>query len=77
MRTLVDIPDDSVRQLDALAAHAKRSRAAEIRDAIDRHIRAKTDLSWITAGAGHWRDRTDIVDGLAYQDAIRQDRDAG
>jgi hypothetical protein len=31
MRTLVDIPDKDIEQLDALAASSKRSRAAEIR----------------------------------------------
>ena len=36
MRTLVDIPDEDIEKLDALAAAAKRSRAAEIRDAIQR-----------------------------------------
>ncbi|MBV8972042.1 MAG: ribbon-helix-helix protein, CopG family [Sphingomonadaceae bacterium] len=75
MRTLVDIPEDALRTLDALAATARRSRAAEIREAIDRHIRAKTERAWIDAGAGYWKNRTDVGDGLSYQDAIREDRD--
>ncbi|WP_374944848.1 CopG family transcriptional regulator [Sphingomonas sp.] len=74
MRTLVDIPETDIRKLDELASHARRSRAAEIRDAIARHIHAKTDQSWIDAGAGYWKDRDDIGDGVEYQRAIRHDR---
>jgi predicted transcriptional regulator len=75
MRTLVDIPEADIRKLDELAASGRRSRAAEIRDAIDKHIRAKTDRSWIDAGAGYWKDRDDIGDGVDYQRAIRHDRE--
>lgn len=75
MRTLVDIPDADIRTLDELAAKAKRSRAAEIREAIEGHIRTKADKSWITELAGYWKDRNDIGDPVEYQRSMRADRE--
>lgn len=75
MRILADIPEADLERLDALAAREKRSRAAEIREAVRRHIEEKSDLSWIERGAGYWKDRTDIGDGVEYQRAIREDTD--
>ena len=75
MRTLVDIPDDVVAHLDALARQNKRSRAAEVRDALSHHVRDRTRNDWIAKGAGYWKHRTDIVDGLDYQDKVRNSRD--
>jgi len=77
MRTLVDIPEEDVRKLDALAAKSKRSRAAEIREAVERHIHQAADTSWIYGdGFGYWKDRTDIGDAVEYQRALREDRDS-
>ena len=75
MRTLVDIPDEDIKKLDALASKAKRSRAAAIRDAVKLYL-AQNDNSkdWIERGYGYWADRTDIGDGVEYQRAIREDR---
>lgn len=75
MRTLVDIPEADIRSLDELAAKAKRSRAAEIREAIEGHIRTKADKSWIADLAGYWKDRDDIGDPIEYQRSMRADRD--
>jgi len=75
MRTLIDIPDEVVADLDALARRNGRSRAAEVREAVRDHLYAKTDNSWIARGAGYWKDRDDIGDGVEYQRAIREDRD--
>jgi len=74
MRTLVDIPDQDVQQLDALAAEAKRSRAAEIREAIRLHLERRCNNDWIRRGAGYWKHRTDIGDAVEYQRAAREDR---
>lgn len=74
MRTLVDIPDDQLAALDALAQREKKSRAAEIRDAITQYLNAKSSNDWIRRGAGHWKGRTDIGDAVEYQRAIREDR---
>ena len=77
MRTLVDIPEEHIRKLDTLAVKARRSRAAEIREAIERHLRGAVDKSWIYGeGYGYWKDRDDIGDGVEYQQAMREDRDS-
>ena len=75
MRTLVDIPEADVRKLDELAAKMNRSRAAEIRAAVEQHLRGTSDKSWIAASAGHWKHRDDIGDGVEYQRIMREDRD--
>lgn len=74
MRTLVDIPDDDIRKLDALASRAKRSRASAIREAVKLYLVKNDDNDWIERGYGFWADREDIPDGLEYQLAIREDR---
>ena len=75
MRTLVDIPDEDIEKLDALASRSKRSRAAAIRDAIRLYlVQQGDDRSWIDRGYGLWADRDDIPDGVEYQRALREDR---
>lgn len=74
MRTLIDIPDDVVNELDQLARRRNRSRAAEVREALSNHLRDQTSNDWIERGAGYWKDRADIGDGVEYQRAIREDR---
>jgi metal-responsive CopG/Arc/MetJ family transcriptional regulator len=75
MRTLIDIPDDMLVELDELAREHSRSRAAEVREALSRHLRDRATNDWIARGAGYWRHRTDIGDAVEYQRAIREDRD--
>jgi predicted transcriptional regulator len=75
MRTLVDIPDDDIKRLDALAAKSKRSRAAAIRDAVKLYLSQNdSGNDWILRGAGLWKARTDIGDAVEYQRAMREDR---
>lgn len=75
MRTLVDIPDEDIEKLDALARREGKSRAAEIREAIKLHLVQKADNNdWIERWAGLWADRDDIADGVDYQRAMREDR---
>jgi predicted transcriptional regulator len=69
MRTLVDIPESDLERLDALARKHKRSRAAEIRAAITKHLHTTTDSDWIDAAFGLWGDRAQ--DGLSYQERVR------
>ena len=74
-RILTDIPDEDVEKLDALAAKTKRSRAAAIREAVKLYLVQNSDnRDWIERGAGYWKDRTDIGDGVDYQRAMREDR---
>lgn len=75
MRTLVDIPDDDIEKLDAVASKKKRSRAAVIRDAIKLYlVETGDDRGWIERGYGLWANRDDIPDGVEYQRAMREDR---
>jgi predicted transcriptional regulator len=75
MRTLVDIPEEDIQKLDALASRSNCSRAAAIRDAVKLYL-AQNDNSkdWIERWAGLWADRDDIPDGVVYQQAMREDR---
>ena len=72
MRTLVDIPEDDIRWLDRKATEQGRSRAAVVREAVSAYrseaeVRSATDTSWIDAGFGLWKDRTDIGDAVEWQ----------
>ena len=71
MRTLVDIPDDDIDKLDALAVRHNCSRAAAIREAIRRYLIHTHSNDWIERGYGLWADREDVADGLVYQRALR------
>lgn len=75
MRTLVDIPEDDIAKLDALAKRQGKSRAAEIREAIKLHLIQNADNNdWIQRWAGLWADRDDIPDSVEYQRSMREDR---
>ena len=74
-RILADLPDEDIEKLDALADKSKLSRAALLRDVVTQYLeQQEEDHSWISRGAGYWKDRTDIGDGVEYQQAIREDR---
>jgi Ribbon-helix-helix protein, copG family len=84
MQVLIDLPEEALAAIDALALRNRRSRGAEVRAAVRSYLdkaAPKTDATdirqpddWIRQGAGYWADREDIGDGLAYQVAIREDR---
>jgi hypothetical protein len=73
-RILADLPDEDIEKLDALAARAKKSRAAAIRDAVKLYLSQNGDNDWIRRGAGYWTGRDDIGDAVEYQRAMREDR---
>lgn len=74
MRTIVDLPEQDIRRLDEIAARLKRSRAAEIRTAVERHLHHAESNAWIWGeGFGYWQDRDDIGDAVEYQRAARAD----
>ena len=73
-RILADLPDEDIEKLDELAARGKRSRAAEIREAVRLYIAGKSGKDWIGRGAGYWKDRDDVGDAVEYQRAMREDR---
>jgi metal-responsive CopG/Arc/MetJ family transcriptional regulator len=70
MRTLVDIGDSQVRELDELSKQEERSRAALIREAIDDYL-AKRHAKRGGDAFGLWGKRK--VDGLAYQEKVRRE----
>ena len=76
-RILADLPEEDVKWLDARAAEQGKSRAAVLREAVSVYKGQASDQgnkSWIVRGAGLWKDRQDIPDGVEYQRAIREDR---
>ena len=70
MRTLVDIPDDQVRELAVLGEQVHRPRSALIREAIadylTRHRRPVGQDAF-----GLWG--PDTPDGLTYQEKVRSE----
>lgn len=58
MRTLIDVPDDDIKWLDAKAAEEGKSRAALVREAVSSY-RAQVPTGggskdWLEAGFGLW-----------------------
>jgi metal-responsive CopG/Arc/MetJ family transcriptional regulator len=68
MRTLVDVGDSQLHELDELSKAEKRSRAALIREAIDDFL-AKRRSKHQGGAFGLWGKRK--VDGLIYQERVR------
>ena len=59
MRVLIDVPEDHLAALDALAKRNGRSRAAEVREAVSLHLGNRTGNDWIQRGFGYWQDGSD------------------
>jgi len=76
MRTQVDIPEDHLEALNAIAKAKEVSRAELVREAISEfvklHDRPKTGAG-IARSAGAWG--RDFEDGLAYQLRLRAEWD--
>jgi metal-responsive CopG/Arc/MetJ family transcriptional regulator len=70
MRTLVDLGDTQIQELDELSKEEKRSRAALIREAIDDYL-AKQRSKHEGDAFGLWGKRK--VDGLVYQEKVRNE----
>jgi predicted transcriptional regulator len=70
MRTLVDVGDTQLQELDELSKEEKRSRAALIREAIDDFL-AKRRSKHEGDAFGLWGKRK--VDGLVYQERVRNE----
>lgn len=69
MRTLVDIPDAEIDELDALSEREQRSRASVIREAIGTYLQRRRPAAG--SAYGLWGKRK--VDGLAYQKKARSE----
>jgi len=70
MRTLIDVGDSQIRELDELSKGEKRSRAALIREAIDDYL-AKRRKKLEDDAFGLWGRRK--IDGLVYQEKVRKE----
>jgi hypothetical protein len=76
-RILADLPDEDIKWLDACAAEQGQSRASVLREAVRAYKAQASALGnrdWIARGAGLWKDRGEIPDGVEYQIAMREDR---
>ena len=72
MRTLVDIPEDDLKQLTRLSKARKVSRAHIVRCAVSAYLDAQPKDS-LDDFFGLWADRK--IDGLAYQLKMRAEWD--
>ena len=70
MRAIINLYDDQITELDALAGAERVSRTELVRravaDFLDRNRRRETDAAF-----GLWEDRRE--DGLVYQDRLRSE----
>jgi metal-responsive CopG/Arc/MetJ family transcriptional regulator len=70
MRTIVDIPEALVAQLDALAQRERVSRAEAVRCAIAEYV-AKRDVAASDVAFGAWKGKQ--IDALTFVDRLRDE----
>lgn len=68
MRTLIDLDENQIRDLDNIAKAARRSRASLIRQAIAEFLGKRAERTEADA-FGLWGERN--IDGLDYQRKLR------
>lgn len=73
MRILVDVSQQQVSELNALAKRTGKARAAVIREALDNHVAANRPS--ILSYKGLWADNPDTQDVQGYLDKIRSEWD--
>jgi metal-responsive CopG/Arc/MetJ family transcriptional regulator len=76
VRTLVDIPEEQLKELTLMSKERKTSRAALVREAVSAYIKSNTEaarLARIEAAFGIWKDRG--MDAMDYLDALRTEWD--
>ena len=71
-RFLVDIPDDDLAKIDAIARVEGKSRAAVLREAVADYI-AESSKDWLQAGFGLWAKHGFDEDGMHNQDRLRDE----
>lgn len=69
-RFLVDIPEEDVARLDALARAEGKSRAAVLREAVANYIAAESQQGF-EKYFGLWERHGSSVDGLEYEERLR------
>ena len=68
MRTVVDLPEDQLRAIKALAKRQNISQAEAIRRAVGAYLTIQTVPDRESPAFGLWRSRSD---GLRYQEDLR------
>jgi metal-responsive CopG/Arc/MetJ family transcriptional regulator len=68
MRTIIDIPDSLLKEVDALAEREQISRAETVRRAMTEYL-AKRSTSRPDAAFGIWKSKH--IDPLDYEDSLR------
>lgn len=69
-RFLVDIPEEDIARLDALAKAEGKSRAAVLREAVANFIAAESQQGF-EKYFGLWERHGSTVDGLEYEEKLR------
>ena len=70
MRTLIDLPEETMTQLNRLSKERRVSRAHLVRCAVSDYLRQQNEDSW-AAAFGMWAGRN--IDALEYQDQMRRE----
>lgn len=70
MRTIIEVPEEVVRNLDRVGSQQSKSRAAIIREAIHLYLENK-ELRNADAAFGIWRSKR--KEGLNYQEQLRSE----
>ena len=70
MRTIIDVPNNLIDQIDALAQREKISRAEAVRRAVAEYLEKRAHHR-SDAGFGIWKNRK--IDPLAYEDELRKE----
>jgi predicted transcriptional regulator len=70
MRTVVDIDEPHLRELDLLASRERRSRGAMVREAIAEYPDRRAPQA-LDDAFGLWGERK--IDGLRYQEKVRRE----
>jgi len=71
MRTIIDLPEGQLAALDRIAKSRKLSRAALVRQAVERYVAEQAPERG--AAFGSWRRAGGREDGVAYQRRLRKE----
>lgn len=71
MRTIIDLPEMALHELDSLCKRERISRAEAIRRAVRNYLRQQQPRDADQQAFGLWRDRA--ISGTDYEDALRDE----
>ena len=71
MRTIIDLPDRQLEQLERISRSRKLSRAELIRQAVDRYL--QEHLPGREEAFGVWKRKGPREDGVAFQRRLRKE----